>query len=132
VLSSSSSSSLLILCFLVYFLTCYHHETLTNWDSKTWSISYCAREKLSGKFYDYVSNGINLFDNCHNKLEIHTIVSSFYFWFENSPNHILFWGLEQILLLELKLAKEHNNFMYILLDIVCKWNISYAKDFKNV
>ena len=34
--------------------------------------------------------------------------------------HKLFGGFEQIFLLELGFTKEHNNFMYILLDIVCK------------
>jgi len=34
--------------------------------------------------------------------------------------HKVFRGLEQVLLIELGFTKEHNNFMYILLAIVCK------------
>jgi len=33
---------------------------------------------------------------------------------------LLFRGLKQVLFLELGLTKENDNFMYILLDIVCK------------
>lgn len=45
---------------------------------------------------------------------------------------MLFQGFVQVLLLELGLTKEYNNFMYILLDIVCKWMISYVKDYKKL
>jgi len=45
--------------------------------------------------------------------------------------YILFRGLKQVLFLELGLTKENDNFMYILLDFVCKWNMSFVKDYKK-
>ena len=55
-----------------------------------------------------------------------------YYWFLLKSMHKVFRGLEQVLLIELGFTKEHNNFMYILLAIVCKWKTSYAKDYKKI
>jgi len=44
---------------------------------------------------------------------------------------MLFRSLKQVLFLELVFTKETYYFMYILLDIVCKWKMYFVKDYKN-